>query len=367
MSEASSQPIEVRAIDLEAEALPSEFSSSRMRRSLLLLAAIMVPVVAVLWLAPGLSSLRSSFAGAESGWLVLAAVFEFGSLFSYVVIFRAVFCPRMSWRTSSEIGLAELAANSLLSVGGAGGLALGAWILRRGGVPAGHIAKRTVAFFLLTSLANFGFLVIAGIAVATDLTAGLSNVLLLGVIPAAVGVLAIVLTLLARPAAHALAERSARPKIARTLQVVGKGAEEAFGLLRTREPAIALGSVGYMLFDVAALGICFVAFGNSLPALDVLLIAYIIGQLGGLIPLPGGIGGLDLGLIGALVLYGVNATDAAVAVLAYRGLLLAIPAMVGLPALEILRRRLRREDHDIRACVSGDEVELLGRGRIQMP
>ena len=74
---------------------------------------------------------------------------------------------------------------------------------------------------------------------------------------------------------------------------------------------MAIGSAGYMLFDIAVLGVCFPAFGNPLPPVDALLLAYIIGQLGGLIPLPGGIGGLDLGLLAALLLYGINATDAA--------------------------------------------------------
>jgi len=72
-------------------------------------------------------------------------------------------------------------------------------------------------------------------------------------------------------------------------------------------------------------------------------------------------------LLGALVLYGVNAADATVAVLAYRGLFLVVPAAVGLPALASLRARLRKEDHDIRACVPGQEVEVLGAGRIRMP
>jgi uncharacterized membrane protein YbhN (UPF0104 family) len=85
------------------------------------------------------------------------------------------------------------------------------------------------------------------------------------------------------------------------------------------------------------------------------------------VPLPGGLGGLDLGLIGALILYGVDATDAAVAVLAYRGLLLLIPAAFGLPALAILQRRLRREEHDIAACTPGQEVEVVGRGMVLMP
>jgi hypothetical protein len=74
---------------------------------------------------------------------------------------------------------------------------------------------------------------------------------------------------------------------------------------------------------------------------------------------------VDAGLIGTLVVYGVDATDAAVAVIAYRGLLLSIPAVLGLPALAILRRRLQREQHDIAACTPGQEVEVLGRGRVQ--
>ena len=61
-----------------------------------------------------------------------------------------------------------------------------------------------------------------------------------------------------------------------------------------------------MLFDVAMLGVCFAAFGHDVPPAGVLLVAYIIGQLGSLIPIPGGIGGVDGGLIGTLVLYGVD-------------------------------------------------------------
>ena len=109
------------------------------------------------------------------------------------------------------------------------------------------------------------------------------------------------------------------------------------------------------------------------PALDarparrvgVLLFAHIIGQLGSLIPIPRGIGGVDAGLIGTLVLYGVDATDAAVAVFACRGLLLAIPALLGPPALAVLRRRLRDEAHDIAACAPGQAVEVLGRGVVR--
>ena len=358
---------EVEYIELPmapAEPLPEEFSSSRLKRSLLVLGGIVLVVVAAIVLVPGLGSLRDRFAGAQPGWLVLAAVLQLGSCASYVLVFRAVFCRRMSWRTSTEIGLSELAANSIFSIGGAGGLALGAWILRRGGLATAFIARRTVAFFLLTSLANVGFLILGSLALASGLLNG-SPGFVLAVVPAVVGALAVALAVAARRVAGALAERSVRARITAAAEAVGAGVDEALTLLRSRDLALVIGAAGYLLFDVAMLGVCFPAFGNDIPPVGVLLVAYIIGQLGGLIPIPGGIGGIDAGLIGTLVIYGVDATDAAVAVIAYRGLLLAIPALLGLPALAVLRRRLNSEAHDIAACAPGESVEVLGRGLVQ--
>jgi uncharacterized membrane protein YbhN (UPF0104 family) len=351
-------------IAVSAEPLPEQFSASRLRRSLLLLGAIVLVVVAAIVLVPGLGSLRDRFAGARPAWLVFAAVLQLGSCASYVLVFRAVFCRQMSWRTSTEIGLSELAANSVFSIGGAGGLALGAWILRRGGLSRSFIAHRTVAFFLLTSLANVGFLMLGALALATGILNG-SPGLVLAVIPAVAAALAIALALAARWVAGALARRSPRARLVAAARAVGDGVDEALRLLRTGDLALILGSAGYLLFDVAMLGVCFTAFGNDVPPVGVLLVAYIIGQLGGLIPIPGGIGGVDGGLIGTLVLYGVDATDAAVAVIAYRGLLLSIPALLGLPALAVLRRRLQTEAHDIAACGPGGSVEVLGRGVVQ--
>jgi uncharacterized membrane protein YbhN (UPF0104 family) len=350
---------------LAPEALPDEFSPSRLRRSLLIVGAIVLGVIALIVLVPGLGSLRDRFAGARPEWIAVAAALQLGSCAGYVLVFRGVFCRRMSWRTSTEIGLSELAANSVLSVGGAGGLALGAWILRRGGLPTAFIARRTVAFFLLTSLANVGFLALGGLGLATGLLGG-SPSILLGLVPAIAGVGAIALALAARSLAARLARRPMRTRIVAAAEAVGEGVDEALGVLRARDPTILLGAAGYLLFDVAMLGVCFKAFGNDVPPVGVLLVAYLVGQLGSLIPIPGGIGGVDGGLIGTLVLYGVDPTDAAVAVIAYRGLLLAIPAALGLPALTILRRRLRDEAHDIAACAPGQSVEVLGRGTVRV-
>src|SRR4051812_10968164 len=182
---------------LEAEALPEEFSPSSMRRSLLILGAIVFAVVALIVFVPGLSSLRDCFAGAQPEWIAVAALLQLGSCAGYVLVFRGVFCRRMSWRTSTEIGLSELAANSVLSVGGAGGLALGAWILRRGGLPTAFIARRIVAFFLLTSLANVGFLILGSLALASGLL-NCSPRFVLPLLPAGGGPLAVALALAAR-------------------------------------------------------------------------------------------------------------------------------------------------------------------------
>src|SRR3954453_19155494 len=364
MSAKPTLTVEYLEPELEAEGLPEEFSPSRLRRSLLTLGVIVLAVVGVIVLVPGLASLRERFAGAQPGWLVLAAALQIGSCAGYVFVFRGVFCRRMSWRTSTEIGLSELAANSVLSVGGAGGLALGAWILRRGGLSNQFIARRTVAFFLLTSLANVGFLALGGLGLATGLLAG-SHSILLGLVPALGAAAALALALAARPVAGAVARRSKRAHLVAAGEAVGEGVEEALALIRSRNAAIGIGAASYLLFDVAMLGVCFRAFGNDVPPVGVLLVAYLVGQLGSLIPIPGGIGGVDAGLIGTLVLYGVDPADAAVAVIAYRGLLLTIPAVVGFPPLASLRRRLRDEAHEIAACAPGEAVEVLGRGTVR--
>lgn len=344
------------AIPVSDEPLPNELSSRRFRRSLIVVLAAAGAIVVLIVLLPGLTALRSSFAGAEPAWIALAAFAELLSCLSYVLVFRAVFCRRMSWRTGTELGLAEEAANSLLSVGGAGGLALGAWVLRRRDVPAEQIGRLTIAFFLITSAANVGFLVLCGAALAAGLASGPHDSLLLGGVPALVGITGILLTLAIGAFARRLGVSAGHSRLKTALGAVGDGVSAAIEELRS--PAALVGSAGYMLFDIAVLAISFRAFGLPLPPLVALTLAYIIGQLGGLVPLPGGAGGLDLGLIGALVLYGSTAADATVAVLAYRALYLVVPAGVGLPALASLRRRLARPQSRLMFCAPG-EIQAL--------
>ena len=138
--------------------------------------------VVVVTLAPGLGELRSRFAQARPVWIVVACAFEVLSVLAYVPAFRAVFCTRMSWATSYKIAVAEEGAGALFPLGGAGSLALGVWALRRGGMPTDEIARKTVAFFLLTSAVPVGMLLLLGAGLATGILRG-GGGLLLTVLP----------------------------------------------------------------------------------------------------------------------------------------------------------------------------------------
>src|SRR4051794_5283835 len=110
-------------------------------------------------------------------------------------MFRPIFCRNMPWRTSWEIGLSELAAGSIVPASGAGGLALGAWILRQGGMPAQRIARRSVAFFLIKSSVNFIAVAVLGTVMALGLF-GPDLSLWLTALPAAGALLVIAAVLL---------------------------------------------------------------------------------------------------------------------------------------------------------------------------
>jgi len=338
------------------DAMPDELSPRHLRRGLLQLLIVGLVVALVVLVGPGLDSLRDRLGDASPGWLVGAALLELLSTLSYVVIFRTVFCAKMSWRLSYQIGMSEQGANSILPAGGAGGLALGAWALNRGGMNAAHIGRRSVAFFLLTSLANVGTLVVFALLFALGVLQGDTNQALTYGFGAA-GLAAAVIVLLLPTVGRRLAPRSELPEDAGRLRVaarhvrnaVGDGVRDSLLLLRRRPLGVLVGSFGYMGFDIAALVFCFHAFGQA-PPLAIIVVAYIIGQLGGLVPLPGGIGGTEGGLIGLLALYHASLASATIAVLAYRALALWLPALLGSVAFVQLRATLRRDERPAAGC-----------------
>jgi uncharacterized protein (TIRG00374 family) len=156
-------------------------------------------------------------------------------------------------------------------------------------------------------------------------------------------------------------EGSRWARLAPALSAASDGITEALHQLRQADPLLLVGLVGYLVFDILAFWASFRAVGAQ-PELAVIAMAYLIGQLGNWIPVPGGIGGTELGLVGALVLYGLPAVTATAAVLLYRVIELWIPAVFGIAAFVQLRRLLGRETEAINLCQPGDTIEIVGLG-----
>jgi uncharacterized membrane protein YbhN (UPF0104 family) len=341
----------------------TEFSGWQGGRRLVGLGVLAVLLIAAVLALPGLGDLRDRLAGADPALIALAAALQIGSCLAFVAAFRGVFSERLSWRFSYQVGMAEQAANVLLPTGGAGGLALGAWALRRIGMPADRIGPRTVAFFLITSSVNFAAVVAAGLGLALGLLPG-EVALATALVPAVGGIAAV--------AAIAVAPRIIAPdgdgsggRLRRALATgrawVAEGIGEAASLLGSGRPLILLGALGYMALDVLALAAVFAAFGGGAPGLGVFVLAYTVGQLGGLVPLPGGIGGTDGGLVAAFALVGTPVAVAAAAVLGYRAFQLGVPAILGVSAFARLRRALEREADRV-----GEERSVRA-GEVSMP
>jgi len=317
-----------------------------------------VSIVAFLYFGlPKLVGLRASLKKLEQGdawWLGAAAMLEIFSFLGYVALFRAVFVhrtTRIGWRASYEITMSGLAATRLFAAAGAGGIALTAWALRRSGMEGRLVASRMVAFMVLLYGVYMAVLVLGGIGLYTGLLPG-SAPFAITIIPAIFGGGVIVLflaisllpgdfdRLVARATRmHGILGRVAG-RVATVPRAAAAGVRTAITLVRSRDPGL-LGAPAWWAFDIATLWACFHAFGAS-PPVAVVVMAYFVGWIANTLPLPGGIGGVEGGLIGSLTAFGVGVQSAVVAVLAYRAFSFWLPTLPGGLAYLQLRRRVSR-------------------------
>src|ERR671929_2186018 len=105
----------------EHVALPADLSTRRLAVRAAEVVALLAVLGLVVALAPGLDRARDAFARADPGWLALGVLLEALSGASYVLMFRPVFCPRMSWRTGWGIRWVELGGGCLVPARGARG------------------------------------------------------------------------------------------------------------------------------------------------------------------------------------------------------------------------------------------------------
>ena len=355
------QPPEVDPPEPEEEQHDPDEAMPRVpvtRRSLVIGVLFVVSASAFLYFVlPQLTDLKDSGERVGEGnkwWLAAALVFTLGSFGGYVMMFQGVFAraaSRVDWRASYQITMAGLAATRLFAAGGAGGIALTAWALRRSGMPRRKVADKTLAFLILTYAVYMAALVICGFGLYLDLLPGPAP-FAITVVPALAALIVIALALgLSRvpPDLQRRLEGFARRggRLARIAQRLANapaafsaGMREAMCHLRERDPAL-LGAVAYWGFNIAVLWACFHAFGEP-PALGVIIMGYFVGFLGNLLPLPGGIGGVDGGMIGAFAAFGVPISLVVPAVLAYRIFTFWLPTIPGAIAYFQLRRTVAR-------------------------
>jgi uncharacterized membrane protein YbhN (UPF0104 family) len=315
-------------------------STRQIARKLLVVGALLAIGAVVATQLPGLEEIPHQLAGANGGWITAALVLELASTACFALAFHGVYDRRPSPRASASMSMAVQGMNIVLPSGGAGGLAVGAVLLDRAGVPRSFAASRTVALFLITSLVSFVAVVIAGFGVAAGVLAGEAT-LAVTLLPA-IAALVIIVAVFALPRSQGPVTRMPAGRFSTALsnarEYLRNGVGASAELLRSGDRLVIAGAIGYFAFDVAALAAAFHAMGPAGLPIGLLVLAYTLGHGGAMIPIPGSAEG---GLIGMFVLYGMSLPTATAAVLAYRALHAGVPMLLGAIGLADVRRLLR--------------------------
>jgi uncharacterized membrane protein YbhN (UPF0104 family) len=306
----------------------------RLRRGLIWAGLLTLLAACALIAVAGSGPVEDRLATATPWWLVVAALLELLSCLGFVLTFRLVF-PLLERSLARRIAWTELAFGAVVPLGGAGGVGIGAWILHAKGVRLGLVARRSGVLFLLTSAINALVLALSGLGLGSGLLDGRHRITL-GLLPAVLA-LVIVAVFVATDVLRSRLTKSGR--LGASLRAIADTTRMTRRLLLAGDWRAAFAAGGYLLFDIAVLWACFHAFGYDPPAAAILL-GYQIGYLANLVPVPGGIGPLDGGLSGALLLYGTPPGPTLAAVVVYHAIALWLPTLGGTLAFASLRGTL---------------------------
>ncbi len=350
-------------VELEREALEDE-EMPRVHISGKMLAVGVLFVISVVaffvFVLPQISGLEDTWQRIEDGdpwWLGAAAAFVIASFGGYVVQFVGVFGPgaprRLSGAEAYQVTMAALAATRLFAAAGAGGLALQAWAMRRSGMSRRMVADRTITFLVVQYWMYTAALVVFGLGLYAGIFPG-SAPFGVTVVPAIFGIVAMTIAGLVALTPTDLQRRLQRwhdrgkgGRVSRAFGKLAAGPAAASAGIRgaielVRHPDKALGGAAlYWATQIGVLWASFHAFGAP-PPIAVLVMIYFVGMLGNLLPLPGGVGGVDGGMIGACLAFGVPSSLALVSVLTYRAFAFWLPTVPGIVAYFQLRRTVAR-------------------------
>jgi uncharacterized protein (TIRG00374 family) len=324
------------------------------------LAVVVLMIAAIYVLLPkvvGIEDSLGKLSDASAGWVVVALLFNVLAFFSYVALFRGVVGEQLvhlEWSESYQITMAGLAATRLFSAGGAGGIVLTYWALRKAGMERRQTACRMVAFLVLLYSVYLLALVVFGILLRVGVLSGDAPVGLT-IVPAALAGLLIValflVTLIPDDIERRLRRATQGYRLARHANRLGtvpatlaNGTRTALGFVRepSRGGLALLGAVGFWGANIGILWASFHAFDVHVP-LGVVVQGFFVGMVANLFPFaPGGVGAVDAGMIGTFVLFGLPSADVFASVLTYRLIAFWLPIPPGVVAFLQLRRTVAR-------------------------
>jgi uncharacterized protein (TIRG00374 family) len=364
-SEAGEQAAELISEPIEGNSEPS-FIGSPKRIAQTILAVIAI-VVAIYFLLPALVGIEDAIATMGRGdpvWIAIALAFGVAMFFSYVALFRGVIgehAVHLAWRESYQITMAGLAATRLFSAGGAGGIVLTYWALRKSGMQRKQSAARMVAFLVLLYGVYMLTLVVDGMLLHFGVVPGPAPVgltLIPAVIAAGIVIAFLLIALIPGDLewrfSHASQERRTG-RIARRLATVPStlavGTRTAIDFIRTpsRGGLAIPGAIGFWAANIGILWASFNAFGAEIP-IAVVIQGFFVGMVANLFPFaPGGVGAVDAGMIGTFVLFNVAGVPGATvfaAVLTYRLIAFWLPIPPGVIGFVQLRRTVARWERE---------------------
>ena len=261
---------------------------------------------------------------------------------------------QLTWPETYEINMAGVAATLIFSAGGAGGIVLTYWALRKAGMQRRDVARRMIAFLAL----HYAFyplaLILFGVLLRTGVLHGKGSVELT-IVPAAIAGLVLMIGALialvppdlgARAArfAHSARARALAANLGKVPATVGEGLRFAIGLFAnpSRGGLAVIGAAGFWAANIGILWAAFHSLGIEVP-LAVVVQGFFLGMVANLFPLaPAGVGAVDAGMIGAFVLFGVPEETVFPAILIYRLVAFWMPIPPGVVAFFQLRKRVQR-------------------------
>ncbi len=325
--------LERRPAHHEARRDEGSLKPRSLRVRIIILTLLATGMLTVLLAVPGLRGVLAEVRHLKAPWLISAIGLELASCLSFVVIFRHFF-DRLPARLTRAVAWTEMGSGALLPGGGAGSLAIGGWLLHRAGMPTRQIVQRSSGLFFLTSATNVAALISGGVLLLTGISSS-SHPLLLGGPPILVGLLgAVGAVALPRLTRHHATWVKRWPWLKELNAGIGE-AEHALLRPSWRQ----LGSLGYLSFDIAVLWATLNAVDYH-PQLATLVLGYLIGYLANIIPIPGGVGVLEGGLVGTLVIYGAPPAQTVAGVLVYHAIAFWVPSLGGLWAYARIRWQL---------------------------